>query len=83
MNHKRKRARNSRAGCKLCKFWKVNGYAAEHVHTELDHLAGTWSAEEAREFTDRIKAFGQVDEGLWGVNGDSPHTRNFEPTGGI
>jgi len=25
MNHKRGRARNRRAGCKLCKPWKVNG----------------------------------------------------------
>ena len=25
MHHKRKRARNARAGCKLCKPWKVNG----------------------------------------------------------
>ena len=26
MNFKRKRAANRRAGCKLCKPWKVNGY---------------------------------------------------------
>lgn len=26
MNFKRKRAANQRAGCKLCKPWKVNGY---------------------------------------------------------
>jgi len=26
MNHKRKKAANRRAGCKLCKPWKVNGY---------------------------------------------------------
>lgn len=25
MNHKRGRARNKRAGCKLCKPWKING----------------------------------------------------------
>jgi hypothetical protein len=25
MNHKRKRPRNQRAGCKLCKPWKMNG----------------------------------------------------------
>lgn len=29
MHHKRKRARNSRAGCKLCKPWKVNGVQTE------------------------------------------------------
>ncbi len=26
MNHKRKRPKNRRAGCLLCKFWKVNGF---------------------------------------------------------
>lgn len=25
MHHKRKRPRNRRAGCKMCKYWKVNG----------------------------------------------------------
>ena len=29
MHHKRARARNRRAGCKLCKPWKVNGYRTE------------------------------------------------------
>jgi hypothetical protein len=31
MHHKRKRPRNRRAGCKLCKPWKVNG-----VRTKAD-----------------------------------------------
>lgn len=26
MNHKRGRPRNRRAGCKMCKPWKVNGF---------------------------------------------------------
>ena len=26
MHHKRKRPKNRRAGCLLCKFWKVNGF---------------------------------------------------------
>lgn len=34
MNHKRKRSRNRRAGCKLCKFWKVNGYRIERSEGE-------------------------------------------------
>jgi hypothetical protein len=34
MNFKRKRVRNVRAGCKLCKFWKVNGYATERSEGE-------------------------------------------------
>lgn len=29
MHHKRKRSRNRRAGCKLCKPWKANGFATE------------------------------------------------------
>jgi hypothetical protein len=29
MHHKRGRARNRRAGCKMCKQWKVNGVRSE------------------------------------------------------
>jgi hypothetical protein len=28
-HHKRGRPRNGRAGCKLCKEWKINGYRTE------------------------------------------------------
>ena len=40
MNHKRGRARNRRAGCKLCKPWKVNGFRTERVEGEKwsDHV---------------------------------------------
>jgi len=34
MNHKRGRARNQRAGCKMCKFWKVNGFATGRLNGE-------------------------------------------------
>lgn len=34
MNHKRGRARNRRAGCKLCKPWKVNGFRTERADGE-------------------------------------------------
>jgi hypothetical protein len=34
MHHKRKRPRNRRAGCKLCKPWKVNGYRTERREGE-------------------------------------------------
>lgn len=39
MNHKRGRARNRRAGCKLCKPWKVNGMRTEGTEGEAwsDH----------------------------------------------
>lgn len=29
MHYKRHRPRNTRAGCKMCKPWKVNGYRTE------------------------------------------------------
>ena len=34
MHHKRGRARNRRAGCKLCKPWKVNGVRTERINGE-------------------------------------------------
>ena len=38
-NHKRKRAKNRRAGCLLCKPWKVNGFAITRPDAEqfADH----------------------------------------------
>jgi hypothetical protein len=30
MHHKRGRARNRRAGCKMCKPWKINGVCSEN-----------------------------------------------------
>ena len=38
-HHKRGRPRNRRAGCKLCKEWKINGYRTERQGGELfsDH----------------------------------------------
>ena len=34
MNHKRKRPRNRRGGCKLCKPWKANGSATHALDGE-------------------------------------------------
>ncbi len=34
MHHKRRRSRNQRAGCKLCKPWKANGYRTERTGGE-------------------------------------------------
>ncbi len=34
MHHKRGRARRSRAGCKLCKPWKINGVRNEGLEGE-------------------------------------------------
>lgn len=43
MHHKRGRARNRRAGCKMCKPWKVNGFATERKDGEKfsDHARRT------------------------------------------
>jgi hypothetical protein len=35
------------------------------VHDELDKLAGTWDAAEARAFDEATASFAQIDEGLW------------------
>ena len=35
------------------------------VHYDLDKLAGTWNAAEARAFEEVTASFGQIDEGLW------------------
>jgi len=34
------------------------------LHTDLDHMAGTWSAEEAKAFEHRTHVFGVVDTEL-------------------
>ncbi len=39
--------------------------AAPADHTDLDPLAGTWDAADAREFNRATATFGQVDEELW------------------
>jgi hypothetical protein len=53
MNHKRKRPRDRRAGCKLCKPWKVNGYRTERSEGEKfsDHRRRMAAAQELRETT--------------------------------
>lgn len=40
MHHKRKKAANARAGCKLCKPWKANGVTIGRVDGEKfsDHV---------------------------------------------
>jgi len=41
MNHKRRRPKNRRAGCLLCKYWKANGNRNSFVHQ-------TWQEKKAR-----------------------------------
>ena len=50
-HHKRKRARNRRAGCKMCKFWKVNGFATERKEGERwsDHKRRTHLANDIKQ----------------------------------
>lgn len=40
MHHKRRRPKNRRAGCKLCKPWKTNGWRTESREGEKtsDHI---------------------------------------------
>ena len=33
-NHKRRRPKNRRAGCLLCKPWKVNGFSKRRIDAE-------------------------------------------------
>ena len=51
MNHKRKRTRNRRSGCKLCKPWKVNGFRTERRNGEKfgDHRRRAATEQELRE----------------------------------
>jgi len=48
MHHKRKRPRRQRAGCKLCKPWKLNGVLTEARGGEKlsDHKRRTAPQEE-------------------------------------
>ncbi len=50
-HHKRKRPKNGRAGCLLCKPWKVNGFAKEKVDAERfsDHRRRDYADRELRQ----------------------------------
>ena len=58
MHHKRGRARNRRAGCKLCEPWKVNGFRTERVGGERfsDHQRRLAVAAGAVEADERLNA---------------------------
>jgi hypothetical protein len=43
----------------------AEGQAKPLRFNDLDHLAGTWSAEEAAEFEESLKCQRQIDEDLW------------------
>ena len=42
----------------------IDGHQKE-VYDDLDYLAGTWSDEEAEEFSKHTRSFNQIDEELW------------------
>ena len=49
----------------LRSFLGLPARGAARLHHDLDHLAGTWSAADARRFGAATAAFEQVDEELW------------------
>jgi hypothetical protein len=51
-NHKRKRPKNSRAGCLLCKPWKANGVSSERPDAERfgDHRRRKAARKEVKEY---------------------------------
>jgi hypothetical protein len=50
-NHKRKRPKNRRAGCLLCKPWKMNGFAKDKADSESfsDHRRRYYADRELRQ----------------------------------
>lgn len=42
MNHKKRKSKNQRSGCKLCKPWKINSvkFKNQHKPSELRILLG-------------------------------------------
>lgn len=56
MHHKRGRSRNQRAGCKLCKPWKVNGFRTERSDGERfsDHRRRFAQSDNLRHFSSEI-----------------------------
>ena len=51
-NHKRKRPKNKRGGCLLCKYWKANGFSINRQDGEKfsDHKRRSFADKEIREY---------------------------------
>lgn len=49
MHHKRKRPRAARAGCKMCKPWKLNRHAAAKCKTRWQEIDRIERREQLRE----------------------------------
>jgi len=41
------------------------GFRAKAVYRDLDHLAGTWSSAEEKNFKDNTQFFEHIDKELW------------------
>jgi len=55
-NHKRRRPKNRRAGCLLCKPWKVNGFSKSRLDAEqFGNHRRRFFAERAVRFAERGK----------------------------
>jgi len=39
--------------------------ARPHRHSDLDHLAGTWSAADGEQFLTAVEPFERIDEEMW------------------
>lgn len=52
MNHKRHKPKNQRAGCLMCKYWKVNGWTTSHYDGERysDHNRRTVADDEIKTY---------------------------------
>ena len=43
----------------------VQKHQRQRIHHDLDKLAGTWSDQDAKEFSEAIVPFSEIDETLW------------------
>ena len=57
-HHKRRRPKNRRCGCLMCKTWKVNGFRIGRADGEKfsDHRRRLFAAEAVRAATGRLPA---------------------------
>jgi hypothetical protein len=65
-NHKRKRPKNRRSGCLMCKFWKINGFSKYNPEYERhsDHLRRISAKKEAEDvdFVPKIEKNDEKDD---------------------
>ncbi len=46
-------------------FLGVPAHSRGDVHHDLDHLAGTWSEADEREFAEAVQGFAAIDREMW------------------